>query len=163
MHCTTKHCKFHSCSWWRVLDTTCHKACLWFTKIGQWSSLWTTLKFSMAWEKFKKAMWSKNEIAGGFNYCKRKCIYSWLSLSRIWWDHGKNWVNRSLTQEELRKYRKCSLFNDERETTRAKFWRDKTIIAGPYSRNDFKHIRCFCFCFFLSVKFFESCEMTDNF
>jgi hypothetical protein len=30
-------------------------------------------------------------------------------------------VNRSSTQEELRKYRKCSLFNDERETTRAKF------------------------------------------
>jgi hypothetical protein len=30
-------------------------------------------------------------------------------------------VNRSLIQEELRKYRKCSLFNDERETTRAKF------------------------------------------
>jgi hypothetical protein len=31
-------------------------------------------------------------------------------------------VNRSSTQEELRKYRKCSLFNDDRETTRAKFW-----------------------------------------
>ena len=30
-------------------------------------------------------------------------------------------VNRSSTQEELRKYRKCSLLNDERETTRAKF------------------------------------------
>ena len=30
-------------------------------------------------------------------------------------------VNRSSTQEELRRYRKCSLFNDERETTRAKF------------------------------------------
>jgi hypothetical protein len=30
-------------------------------------------------------------------------------------------VNRSSTHEELRKYRKCSLFNDERETTRAKF------------------------------------------
>ena len=30
-------------------------------------------------------------------------------------------VNRSSTQQELRKYRKCSLFNDERETTRAKF------------------------------------------
>jgi hypothetical protein len=29
----------------------------------------------------------------------------------------KIWVNRSSTQEELRKYRKCSLFNDERETT----------------------------------------------
>ena len=28
-------------------------------------------------------------------------------------------VNRSSTQEELRKYRKSSLFNDERETTRA--------------------------------------------
>ena len=26
-------------------------------------------------------------------------------------------VNHSSTQEELRKYRKCSLFNDERETT----------------------------------------------
>ena len=33
----------------------------------------------------------------------------------------KIWVNRSSTQEELQKYRKCSLFNDERETTRAKF------------------------------------------
>ena len=30
-------------------------------------------------------------------------------------------VNRSSTQEELRKYQKCSLFNHERETTRAKF------------------------------------------
>jgi hypothetical protein len=28
-------------------------------------------------------------------------------------------VNRSSTQEELQKYRKCSLFNDERETTPA--------------------------------------------
>ena len=25
------------------------------------------------------------------------------------------------------------------------------------------NIRCFCCCFFLSVKFFESCETTDNF
>jgi hypothetical protein len=38
-------------------------------------------------------------------------------------------VNRSSTQEELRKYRKCSMFNEERETTRAKFWRAKTSIA----------------------------------
>ena len=30
-------------------------------------------------------------------------------------------VNRSSTQEELRRYRKCGLFNKERETTRAKF------------------------------------------
>ena len=30
-------------------------------------------------------------------------------------------VNRSSTQEELRRYRKCGLFNNERETTRAKF------------------------------------------
>jgi len=57
-------------------------------------------------------------------------------------------VNRSLIQEELQKYRKCSLFNDERETTRAKLWSAKTSIACPYSRNDFKHIRCFCCCFF---------------
>ena len=28
-------------------------------------------------------------------------------------------VNRSSTQEELRRYRKCGLFNNERETTRA--------------------------------------------
>jgi hypothetical protein len=35
----------------------------------------------------------------------------------------KIWVNRSSTQEELQKYRRCSLFNDERETTRAKFWK----------------------------------------
>jgi hypothetical protein len=72
-------------------------------------------------------------------------------------------VNRCSTQEELRRYRKCGLFNNERETTRAKFWRAKTSIACPYSRNDFKHIRCFCCCVFLSVKFFESCETTDNF
>jgi hypothetical protein len=49
------------------------------------------------------------------------------------------------------------------ETTWANFWRAKTSIACPYSRNDFKHIRCFCCCFFLSVKFFEFCETTDNF
>ena len=30
-------------------------------------------------------------------------------------------VNRSSTPEELRKYRECSLFNDKRETTQAKF------------------------------------------
>ena len=30
-------------------------------------------------------------------------------------------VNRSSTQEELRRYRKCGLFNNKRETTRAKF------------------------------------------
>ena len=35
-------------------------------------------------------------------------------------------VNRSSSQEELRKYQECSLFNDERETTRAKFWRAET-------------------------------------
>jgi len=57
-------------------------------------------------------------------------------------------VNRSSTQEELWKYRKCSLFNDERETTRAKFWRAKTSIACLDSRNDFKLIQCFCCCFF---------------
>jgi hypothetical protein len=72
-------------------------------------------------------------------------------------------VNRSSTQEELRRYRKCGLFNKERETTRAKFWRAKTSIACPFSRNDFKHNLCFCCCFFLSIKFFESCETTDNF
>ena len=60
-------------------------------------------------------------------------------------------VNRSSTHEELRRYRKRGLFNNERETTRAKFWRAKTSIACPYSRNDFKHIRCFCCCFFLSL------------
>ena len=69
---------------------------------------------------------------------------------------------RSSTQEELWKYRKCSLFNDERETTRAKFWRAKISIACLDYRNDLKLIRCFCCCFF-SVKFFESCGMTDNF
>jgi hypothetical protein len=30
-------------------------------------------------------------------------------------------VNRSSTQEGLRRYRKCGLINNERETTRAKF------------------------------------------
>ena len=70
-------------------------------------------------------------------------------------------VNRSSTQEELWKYQKCSLFNDERERTRAKFWRAKTSIACLDSRNDLKLIRCFCCCF-ISVKFFESCGMTDN-
>ena len=49
-------------------------------------------------------------------------------------------VNRSSTQEELRRYRKRGLFNNERETTRAKFWRAKTSIACPYSRNDFLNI-----------------------
>jgi hypothetical protein len=57
-------------------------------------------------------------------------------------------VNRSSTQEELRRYRKCGLFNNERETTRTKFWRVKTSIACPYFRNDFKHIRCFVAVFF---------------
>ena len=57
-------------------------------------------------------------------------------------------VNRSSIQEELRKYRKCSLFNDEKETTRVKYWRAKTSIACPDSRNDFKLIQCFCCCFF---------------
>jgi hypothetical protein len=36
----------------------------------------------------------------------------------------QNRVNRSWTLEELRKYRKCSLSNDERDATRAKFWRE---------------------------------------
>jgi hypothetical protein len=53
-------------------------------------------------------------------------------------------------------------FNDERETTRAKFLRAKTSMACLDSRNDLKLIRCFCCCFF-SVKFFESCGTTDNF
>jgi hypothetical protein len=57
-------------------------------------------------------------------------------------------VDRSSTQEELWKYRKCSLFNDERETTRAKFWRAKTSIACLDSRNDLKLIGCFCCRFF---------------
>ena len=87
--------------------------------------------------------------------------YSWLSLSRIRWDHEKIRVNHSSTQEELLKYRKCSLFNDERETTRAKFWRAITSIVCLDSRNDFKLIQCFCCCF-ISVKFLESCGMTDN-
>ena len=56
----------------------------------------------------------------------------------------KIWVNRSSTQEELRKYRKCSLFNDERETTPSKFWKAKTSIACLYSRNDF-YLFCLCF------------------
>ena len=30
-------------------------------------------------------------------------------------------VNRSSTQEELRRYRKCGLLNNERETIQAKF------------------------------------------
>jgi hypothetical protein len=41
------------------------------------------------------------------------------------------------------------LFNDERETTRVKFWRVKTSIACPYSRNDFKH-SMFLLLFFFS-------------
>jgi hypothetical protein len=39
--------------------------------------------------------------------------------------------------------RKCSLFNDERETTRAKFWRTNTSIACPNSRNDLKYFSIF--------------------
>ena len=62
----------------------------------------------------------------------------------------KIWVNRSSTQEELRRYWKCRLFNNERETTLEKFWRAKTSIACPYSRNDFKHIQCFCCSLFIS-------------
>jgi hypothetical protein len=77
--------------------------------------------------------------------------------------HQVDNFNGRSTHEELRRYRKRGLFNNERETTRAKFWRAKTSIACPYSQNDSKHIRCFCCCFFLSVKFFESCETTDNF
>ena len=57
-------------------------------------------------------------------------------------------VNHSSTQEELRKYRKCSLLNDERETTLAKFWRAKTSIACPYSRNDFNIFDVFVAVFF---------------
>jgi hypothetical protein len=96
--------------------------------------------------------------------CDEKCAYS-VDSRYLEFDGTmeKIRVNRSSTQEELRRYRKCGLFNNERETTRAKFWRAKTSIACPYSRNDFKHILCFCCCFFLSVKFFESCETTDNF
>ena len=40
-------------------------------------------------------------------------------------------VNRSSTQEELQKYRKCSLFNDERETTRANFEELKPALHVP--------------------------------
>ena len=58
-------------------------------------------------------------------------------------------VNRSSTQEELWRYRKYGLFNNERDTTRAKFWRAKTSIACPYSRNDFKH-SMFLLLFFFS-------------
>ena len=73
-------------------------------------------------------------------------------------------VNRSSTQEELRKYRKCSLFNDERETTRAKIWRAKTSIACAYSpRTILSIFNVFVAVFFLSVKFFESCGTTDIF
>ena len=63
----------------------------------------------------------------------------------------KIWVNRSSTQEELWKYRKCSLFNDERETTQVKFWRAKTSIACHDSQNNFKLIQCFCCCFYFSL------------
>jgi hypothetical protein len=99
------------------------------------------------------------------------CIYSWLSLSRIRWTLGKIKVNRSSTQEELRKYRKRSLINDERETTRAKFWRAKTSIACPYSRNDFKHLverlitsrylfLCVWICLSVLFMFFSCCIVT---
>ena len=40
-------------------------------------------------------------------------------------------VNRSSTHEELRKYRKRGLFNNERETTRAKFWKLKPASHVP--------------------------------
>jgi hypothetical protein len=74
------------------------------------------------------------------------------------------WFHRIRDNESLKRSyenRKCSLFNDERETTRAKFWRAKTSIACPDSWNDLKLIRCFCCWFFFTVKFFESCGTTD--
>jgi hypothetical protein len=58
----------------------------------------------------------------------------------------KIWVNRSSTQEELRKYRKCSLFNHERQTTRAKFWRAKSSIACPYWRKTASWVRVIVMC-----------------
>jgi hypothetical protein len=62
----------------------------------------------------------------------------WILLCKIISDCPNNRIS---TQEELRRYRKCGLFNNERETTQAKSWRAKTSIECPYSRNDFKHIR----------------------
>ena len=59
-------------------------------------------------------------------------------------------VNRSLTHGELRKYRKCSLLNDEKDTTPAKFWRAKTSIACHDSWNYFKLIQWFCCWWFWS-------------
>ena len=60
----------------------------------------------------------------------------------------KNFESTVVRLKELWKYRKCSLFNDERETTQAKFWRAKASIACHDSRNDLKLIQCFCCCFF---------------
>jgi hypothetical protein len=100
-------------------------------------------------------------ISQNWCYFRSRKVFFYTLLNQCDWTMEKIRVNRSSTQEELWKYRKCSLFNDERETTRAKFWRAKTSIACLDSRNDFKLIRCFCCCFF-SVKFLESCGMTDN-
>jgi hypothetical protein len=101
-------------------------------------------------------IYQRNTLAlksGIWRHVLMRCIIYWLYLvdSRYLEFDGtmeKIWVDRSSTQEELWKHRKCSLFNDERETIRAKFWRAKTSIACHDSRNDFKHIQCFCCCFF---------------
>jgi hypothetical protein len=50
-----------------------------------------------------------------------KCLYSYSRYLEFDGTMEKIRVNRSSTQEELRRYRKCGLFNNERETTRAKF------------------------------------------
>ena len=42
-------------------------------------------------------------------------------------------VNHSSTQEELRRYRKCGLFNNERETTRPKFLKYSDVLFLKYS------------------------------
>jgi hypothetical protein len=79
-------------------------------------------------------------------------IYINIQLTLVISNSMGPWIKFESTvvrlKEELWKYRKCNLFNDERETTRAKFWRAKSSIACPDSRNDFKFIQCFCCCFF---------------
>ena len=61
--------------------------------------------------------------------------------------------NRSLTQEELRKYRKCSLFNDEREKLERNFEELKPASHVPILGTILNIFDVFVAVFSLPVKF----------
>ena len=83
---------------------------------------------------------TRGEHANHYTTDADKPFFVYIQLTRDLEFDGtmeKIWVNRSSTQEELRKYQKCSLLNDERETTRAKFWRaKKKFFANPFHQKD---------------------------